>query len=57
MLTVSIIFNSCIEQNLIPKLPNNSVVVMDNQSFHKSSHLNTMIEKDGHIRVFTFLFF
>ncbi|WP_458693006.1 transposase [Orientia tsutsugamushi] len=50
-------FNSCIEQNLIPKLPNNSVVVMDNQSFHKSSHLNTMIEKDGHIRVFTFLFF
>ncbi|WP_331828136.1 hypothetical protein ACA348_09840 [Orientia tsutsugamushi] len=41
----------------MPKLPNNSVVVMDNQSFHKSSHLNTMIEKDGHIRVFTFLFF
>ncbi|SPR08243.1 transposase [Orientia tsutsugamushi] len=22
---------------------------MDNQSFHKSSNLNTMIEKDGHI--------
>nr|WP_258230790.1 transposase [Orientia tsutsugamushi] len=46
-----------IEQNLIPKLSNNSIVVIDNASYHTSPHLKTMIEKDGHIfRVFTFLF-
>jgi transposase len=28
-------FTSWIEQDLIPKLPNNSVVVMDNATFHK----------------------
>ncbi|SPR02650.1 Uncharacterised protein [Orientia tsutsugamushi] len=40
------------------KLPNNSVVVIDNASFHKRHHLKTMTEKDRHItRVFTFLFF
>ena len=43
------IFNSWVEQDLIPKLPNNSVVVTDNASFHKSPHLKTMIEKAGHI--------
>ena len=57
MLTVSLfdcnvntsIFNSWVEQDLIPKLPYNSVVVTDNASFHKSPHLKTMIEKAGHI--------
>ncbi|WP_258230603.1 transposase [Orientia tsutsugamushi] len=47
LLTVSIfdcdvntaIFNCWIEQDLIQKLPNNSVVVMDNTSFHKHPHL------------------
>ncbi|KJV57341.1 IS630 family transposase [Orientia tsutsugamushi] len=57
LLTISIfdcnvntaIFNCWIEQDLIPKLHNNSVVVMDNATFHKSLHLKTMIEKDIHI--------
>ena len=57
MLTVSIfdcnvntsIFNSWAEQDLLPKLPNNSVIVMDNASFHKSPNLKAMIEKAGHI--------
>ncbi|WP_146696064.1 transposase [Orientia tsutsugamushi] len=31
------------------KLSNNSVIVIDNASFHKSSHLKTTIEKDRHI--------
>ena len=43
------IFNSWVEQDLIPKLPVNSVVVTDNASFHKSPLLKTMIEKAGHI--------
>ncbi|QES96844.1 hypothetical protein F0363_08115 [Orientia tsutsugamushi] len=42
-------FNCLIEQDLIQKLPNNSVVMMDNASFHKGHHLKTMIKKDGHI--------
>lgn len=29
-------FNSWIEQKLIPQLPSNSVVVMDNAAFHKN---------------------
>ena len=57
LLTVSIfecnvntaIFNAWVEQDLIPKLPHNSVVVMDNASFHKSPNLKIMIEKAGHI--------
>ncbi|WP_080946250.1 transposase [Orientia tsutsugamushi] len=33
----------------MPKLPNHSVVVIDNSSFHKRPHLKTTIEKDGHV--------
>jgi len=43
------IFNGWVEQDLIPKLPDNSVVVTDNASFHKSPYLKTMIEKAGHL--------
>jgi len=43
------IFNGWVEQDLIPKLANNSVVVTDNATFHKSPYLKTMIEKAGHI--------
>ena len=42
------ILNSWVKQDLIPKLPKNSVLVMDNVSFHKSPLLVEMIEKDGH---------
>ncbi|WP_108839933.1 transposase [Orientia tsutsugamushi] len=43
------IFNCWIKHDLILKLPNNSVVVIDNASFHKSQYLKTMIKKDRHI--------
>ena len=43
------IFNSWVEQDLMPKLPENSVIVMDNAGFHKSSDLRVMIEKAGHV--------
>lgn len=56
LLTVSIfncningaVFNSWVEQDLIPKLPANSVVVMDNAAFHKNKDLKTIIEQSGH---------
>ena len=43
------VFNSWTKQDLLPKLPQNSVVVMDNAGFHKSSDLKLMIENAGHI--------
>lgn len=56
LLTVSIfncningaVFNCWVEQDLIPKLPANSVVVMDNAAFHKNKDLKTIIEQSGH---------
>jgi transposase len=44
----SAIFNCWVEKDLIPKLPDNSVIVTDNAAFHKSLHLKTMIDKAGH---------
>ena len=37
-------FNSWIEQELIPQLPANSVVVMDNAAFHRSQRTRDLIE-------------
>lgn len=45
----TVIFNSWIKQDLIPKLPQNSVIVTDNAAFHKSPDLKIMIESAGHI--------
>jgi transposase len=42
------VFNSWVEQDLLPKLPPNSVVIMDNASFHKSSEMQKAITDAGH---------
>ena len=42
------IFNSWVIQDLIPKLPINSVVIMDNASFHKGVAMQKAIEDAGH---------
>ena len=42
------IFNGWMEKDLIPKLPKNSVLIMDNAAFHKSPKLKSMIEDAGH---------
>ncbi len=42
------VFNAWIIQDLIPKLPPNSVVVMDNATFHKGSDMVKALEDDGH---------
>lgn len=41
-------FNTWIEKILIPDLPKNSVVVMDNASFHKSQQTKKLIQNNGH---------
>jgi len=44
--TDTLLFNTWLEQCLIPVLPTKSVIIMDNSSFHKSDktrqHLNNM---------------
>ena len=42
-------FNSWIEQDLIPKLPEHSIVVMDNAAFHKSKDMKEKIKNAGHV--------
>jgi len=37
---------------LIPKLPENSVIVMDNATFHKRSDTLQVIENAGHTALF-----
>lgn len=45
----TITFTSWVEQDLIPKLPPKSVVIMDNASFHKGKQMKKFIEDAGHI--------
>ena len=42
-------FNSWIEQDLLPKLPQKSVVIMDNTAFHKDKEMQEQLIKVGMI--------
>lgn len=42
------LFNNWVYQDLIPKLPKGSVVVMDNATFHKSQKMKDQIKIAGH---------
>ena len=41
-------FNTWLEKILVPELPENSVVVMDNAAFHKSYRTKAILSKHGH---------
>lgn len=41
-------FTSWVYQDLLPKLPKESVVVMDNASFHKNKDMKNKIANAGH---------
>lgn len=43
------VFYAWLTKDLIPKLPNESVIVMDNASFHKRLDMSIAIHKKGHI--------
>lgn len=43
------IFTEWIQQDLLPKLPAGSVIVMDNAAFHKQQQMQTDIINAGHI--------
>jgi transposase len=40
-------FNSWIEHDLLPKLPQKSVVIMDNAAFHKDKSMQEQLMKAG----------
>lgn len=46
------VFNVWLEQCLIPVLPLNCLIVMDNASFHKSEETREIIETNGHTLLF-----
>lgn len=42
------VFNAWVDQDLIPKLPDHSVVVMDNATFHKGTDMVKALHRAGH---------
>lgn len=42
------VFNAWIIQDLLPKLPENSVVIMDNATFHKGVDMVKALQAEGH---------
>lgn len=42
-------FYAWVEQDLLPQLPQNSVVIMDNASFHKRADIRQRLEQAGHV--------
>ena len=43
------VFYAWIGQDLLPKLPENSVIVMDNASFHKRRDIREAVTSSGHL--------
>ena len=46
------IFSNWMQESLIPNLPNHSVLIMDNASFHKGADMKKSIEEAGHILMY-----
>ena len=46
------VFYTWITQELLPQLPNPSVIVMDNASFHKRLDIQDSIRHAGHVLLF-----
>ena len=42
------VFFAWVEQDLLPKLPDNCVIVMDNATFHKRMDIQKIIQDAGH---------
>ena len=48
----SLLFESWFQSMLMPSIPANSVIVMDNASFHRKSRLIPIAEEQGHMILF-----
>jgi transposase len=42
------IFSIWVTQDLLPKLPHNSILIMDNATFHKGKNMKEAIKEAGH---------
>lgn len=42
------VFEEWVEQDLLPKLPPHSVIIMDNAAFHKKASIKQLIDNAGH---------
>ncbi len=42
------VYTAWVKQDLLPKLPSQSIIVMDNATFHKGSEMKDAIEEAGH---------
>lgn len=42
------VYTAWVKQDLIPKLPPQSIIVMDNATFHKGNEMKIVIEEAGH---------
>ena len=50
--TDALFFNVWLEKHLIPELPERSLLVIDNASFHKTKKTKEIVEKYGHRLLF-----
>src|ERR1700742_5030168 len=41
-------FTAWVKQDLIPKLPSQAIIIMDNATFHKGEEMTKEIQKAGH---------
>jgi transposase len=48
----TVIFTSWVEQDLLPKLPPKSVLVLDNATFHKGASMQKTLKDAGHILLY-----
>ncbi len=48
----TVVFTAWVMQDLLPKLPSQSVLIMDNASFHKGSLMQKSIAEAGHILLY-----
>ena len=46
------VFTCWVQLDLLPKLPSNSVVVMDNAAFHKGEDMKNFITSAGHVLLY-----
>jgi len=44
----TVVFKTWVEKELLSKLPQKSVFVIDNASFHKDASIREVLEKNGH---------
>jgi len=48
----SVLFEYWFTNCLIPELPENSIVIMDNARFHRKKQLHALVSANGHLLLF-----